>query len=162
VAKVSAYERLQIESLLQSTAPPIEPGSGLAVFSNASHVGRKVYEAAIAPAMRAAGLNQVDVSLPAFDHESSLAIVCRYVQVAEAIVVDVTELNPSVMYVLGLAHALGRCPILITAGGDETLPFNFRALRHVWYQNTSIGLVQLRTDLTRALRVFVAAASSSD
>jgi len=51
VAKVSAYERLQIESLLQSTAPPIEPGSGLAVFSNASHVGRKVYDAAIAPAM---------------------------------------------------------------------------------------------------------------
>jgi hypothetical protein len=162
VATVSAYERLQIESLLQSAPPPaIEPGSGLAIFGDSSPYGRHVYDTAVAPAMRMAGLNRTDIVL-AFDQDSTLAAVCRYVQMAEAIVADVTDQNPSVMYVLGLCHALGRCPILITGGGDETLPFNLRALRHLRFAAHKGGLLHLREELARALRVFLAAASNAD
>ena len=55
---VSPYEREQIESLLKRTSPPppIEPGTGLAIFDAGDLTGRFVYDAAIAPAMRAAGL----------------------------------------------------------------------------------------------------------
>jgi len=105
---VSKYEREQIDALLQGTpGPPIEPGSGLAIFDVSDIVGRFVYDAAIAAAMRSAGLNLDAVGL-AFSDESSLATVTRAVQSAKVIVVDVSSQNPSIYYCLGLANARGR------------------------------------------------------
>jgi hypothetical protein len=96
-----------------------------------------------------------------FSDLSSLAEVCQFVQTAEVIVADVSDLNPSVMYVLGLCHGLGRCPIALTRRTDQ-LPFNLRVLRGVEYANTKDGLFELRERLERVLRVFLLAARAGE
>jgi hypothetical protein len=118
--------------------------------------GQVVFDLGVLPAMRRNDLNRVDVHV-VFTDLSPLAEVCQFVQTAEVIVADVWDLNPTVMYVLGLCHGLGRCPILLTRRTEE-LPFNLRALRNVEYVNTKSGLLELRERLERVLRVFLLAA----
>jgi hypothetical protein len=77
---------------------------------------------------------------------------------AEVIVAELsTATNGDLMYALGLAHGLGRCPLMLVQRGGE-LPFNLAGLRHVQYTRSQAGLLVLRSDLTRAVRVFLAAA----
>ena len=158
---VSKYERDQIAALLQSTpAPPIDPGSGLALFDLSTALGRRVYDGAVSPAFRAAGLNCAGVEV-AFNDFSSLATAAHAIQSAEAIVVDLSNFNPIIFYCLGLAHALGRSPILITSSDDDTLPFNLNALRCLHYARSQSSLRALRERLARALRVFIDSARNS-
>jgi len=159
VPGVSLFERQQIQSLLQCAAPPpIDPGSGLAIFDMFGDA-RRAYEVAVAPAMRAAGLNQTEV-FAAFDQTSPLRSVTHCVMSAEVVVADLSTINPSVYYVLGLAHAMGRCPIMIAAS-ESSLLFDLANLRCIRYSNTRSSLLRLREELTRALRVFRASSGSA-
>ena len=152
---VSPYERLQVEAvLLNDPRPPIEGGAGLFV-TPAGGDGKVVFDLAVQPAMHKNELNRIDVRV-VFSDASPLSEVCRCVQVAELIVADVSNLNPSVLYVLGLCHGLGRCPILLMRDLGE-LPFNLRAFRYLEYANTREGLMELRERLERVLRVFLLA-----
>ena len=152
---VPPYESLQIQSLLQhDPARPIEEGVGLFIFP-AGGDGRTLFDLAVLPAMRKNGLNHTAVR-EVFHDASMLADVCRTVQTAQVIVVDLDDLNPAVMYVLGLCHGLRRCPILLTRDAT-TLPFNLAALRYVEYTSLKPGYFTLRDRLERALRVFIAA-----
>lgn len=63
------------------------------------------------------------------------------------------------MYVLGLCHASGRCPLLITPLGEPP-PFDLAKLRTVKYAPGDAGLFRLRDDLARAIRVFLATADN--
>ena len=158
MSSVSPYERLLIESvLLNEPRPAVEEGPGLFV-TPAGGSGKVVFDLAVLPAMRKNGLNGSEVRV-VFDDFSSLAEVSRFVLSAEVIVADLSELNPSVLYVLGLCHGLGRCPIVLWRGNDEP-PFNLRVLRGVEYLNTREGLFELRERLERVLRVFVIGARS--
>jgi len=153
----SPYERLLIDSLLMVQHPPrpIEPGAGL--FVGPTDPYRKMtFDLAVQPAMRKNGLNGSELRV-VFDDYSSLADVCTFVQTAEVIVVDLSDLNPSVLYVLGLCHGLGRCPIVLTRQIRQ-LPFNLHTLRHIEYSPAKDGLFDLRERLERALRVFLVGA----
>jgi hypothetical protein len=153
---VSQYERLLADALLLSEPrPPVEEGVGLFV-TPAGGDGKVVFDLAVLPAMRKNDLNGSDVRI-VFDDMSSLAEVCRFVQIAEVIVADLWDLNPAVLYVGGLCHGLKRCPIVLTRHTTE-LPFNFHVLRGVEYANTKDGLFELRERLERVLRVFLHAA----
>jgi len=157
---VSPYESLQIQSVLQHDAKrPIEEGVGLFMMPGGGDEGKTLFDAAVLPAMRKNGMNRVGVR-QVFHDASVLADVCRHVQAAEVIVVDLADLNPSVMYVLGLCHALGRCPILLTRDANQ-LPFNLGALRYVEYKPGASGMFQLRERLERTLRVFLSASRSA-
>jgi hypothetical protein len=114
-----------------------------------------LYQSAVRPAFRK---NEIDVSdaVVVFDSESLLSDVARYVRTMEVIVVELTTLQPELMYVLGLCHAMARCPILIVRKGEE-VPFNLSALRCVEYESTREGLFDLRENLTRAVRTFLSA-----
>jgi len=158
VAGVSSYERSLIDALLQRQDRPIEPGTGLALFS--AHPRRQTaYALAVGPAMRLAGLNAIDATVT-FTDVSRLSCVVDALMTAQAIVVDLSGLNASVFYVLGLAHALGRCPILISNSNEVSLPFDFGALRCLFYRDEHKSLIELREDLARALRVFLASSAS--
>ena len=151
---VSKYERLLIDALLLLPSPPrpIEPGAGLFVGPcDWNH--KMVFDVGVLPAMRKNDLNGSELRV-VFDDLSSLADVAQHVQSAEVIVADVSELNPSVMYVLGLCHGLGRCPIVMTRRIGE-LPFNLRQLRNIEYELVGEGLFELRERLERVLRVFL-------
>jgi len=158
VGGVSNYERSLIDPLLQRHDRPIEPGTGLALFdANANQ--QAAYTIAVGPAMRLAGLNGVDASV-CFTDLSRLACIVDALLIAQAIVIDISGLSASVFYVLGLAHALGRCPILISSVGDASLPFDLAGLRCLRYRNHHKALIELREDLSRALRVFLASSES--
>ena len=151
---ISQYERLQIGSLLSSGGAQIEPGAGLFLMPE-DPAFRRVLEVAVAPAMRKNELNLGVIEI-VFDSGSSLREVCQRVLSAEVIVADVSTVNADLMYALGLCHGLGRCPILLVAE-PANLPFNLAALRCVEYVKSDEGLRALRQQLTRAIRVFLAA-----
>ena len=158
MAQVSEYERLQIESVLLGHGELIEPGVGLFLMPDSEHAQR-LHDAAVEPAMRSNELNLV-AAVRVFDSDSSLATVCRWIRVAEVIVADLSVQGSDLMYVLGLCHGLGRCPLLLTLG-PAVLPFNLQSLRCIEYAASAEGLRDLREHLTRAIRVFLMAARAT-
>ena len=84
---------------------------------------------AVLPAMRKNGLNNV-APVWVFGSDSQLREVVRWLRAAHVIVADLTYLNPDLMYVLGLAHGLGRCPILIHHEDTERAVQPRRAALH--------------------------------
>ena len=92
----------------------------------------------------------VDIFIPAVE---SVGLVCRraddlyrpgtivsdiweYTKQAKIILADLTEKNPNVLYELGLAHALAKPVIIVTASMDD-IPFDLRALRIIQYDKNS-------------------------
>ncbi len=152
------YERLQIETLLQPKPAPIARGSGLFVMP-ATEVCDTVYHFAVRSAFRK---NEIDASqaVAVFDTDSLLADVWKYLSTIEVIVVELTTLQPELMYVLGMCHGMGRCPILIVQKGED-VPFDLRALRCIEYEPTREGFFELRENLTRAVRTFLSASRAS-
>ena len=152
------YERLQIESLLQSKPEQIKRGTGLFVMPAIESIDT-VYHFAVRSAFRK---NEIDAAqaVAVFDTDSLLADVWKYLSTIEVIVVELTTLQPELMYVLGMCHGMGRCPILIVQKG-EGVPFNLRALRCIEYEPTREGLFELRENLTRAVRTFLSASRAS-
>lgn len=142
----SNYERLEIDALMR--------GGGLVLLPDSDFFA-DLYGAAILPALQDNGLNQ-RTTVRVFDSDTFLDTVNAELTAADVIVADVTGRNPDLLYVLGLCHGIGRCPLLIARRPAE-LPFGLGALRHVEYAATAEGVRRLREDLSRALRVFLAA-----
>ena len=154
--RVSGYERMQIASLLGEEAG-VEEGVGLYLMPQDARFGEaySLFEGAVLPAMRKNALNVREVAV-SFNSDSLLADVARALRSAQVIVAHAASSNADLMYVLGLAHGLGRCPILV---GERPLdlPFHLGALRCVEYAPGQEGVWELREELTRAIRVFLAA-----
>lgn len=151
----SDYERRQIAFFLEPRPRQVEPGSALVVLPWG--VGFDyLHEAAILPALTANGLNVADVRR-VLDHDSPLPDVCQFLLPAEVVVLDASHLNPAVLYVLGLAHGLGRCPILLVQHSAAELPFDLSLMRCIEYEaQRTEGVIHLRERLTRAVRIFLA------
>ena len=150
VAGASHYERRQIQSVLPPPNWAIDPGSALVLLPRERGFN-DIYTAGIAPALMENGLNRADVHR-VFNDESPLADVMVALSTAQLIVADVSRLNGAVLYVLGIAHAIGRSPILLTRDPSE-LPFDLHRLRRVEYAPTR--LQSLRQNLARAVRVLL-------
>jgi len=150
----SSYERMQIQSLLQSDAIAPERGVGLYLMPDTPMAWR-TFELAVIPSLEKNGIEARGAAC-VFDSSSNLTDVARWILRSEIILADLTYLNTDLMYVLGLAHGLGRCPLLLTQRPLE-LPFNLGALRWLEYAAHREGLIELRVHLIRAIRVFLAA-----
>ena len=156
---VSPYEREQIESLLRLGAPPAEVQRGVGLHLMSSGVDAMlVYDLAVAPALWENGINVVG-AIRAFDSDSDLRDVARWIATAEVVLADVSSGATDLMYTLGLCHGLGRCPLLLVRA-TARLPFDLRTLRHFEYDESPQGLAALREQLTRAVRVFLTASRS--
>ena len=70
---------------------------------------------------------------------------------SRAVVSDLTERNPNVLYETGLAHALDRDVVAIVQN-DEDVPFDLKHIRFVKYMQNTEGLGKLRSDLRRSLQ----------
>jgi hypothetical protein len=119
----------------------------------------RVIDMAVLPALQKNGLTRSTAQI-VFDDQSSLSEVCANVQSAELIIVDISVHNPYVLYVLGLCHGVGRCPILLTHQPGN-VPFNLFSMRCVEYELQRERLMDLRERLERTCRVVLAASRAS-
>lgn len=69
---------------------------------------------------------------------------------ADVVIADLTGGNANVMYELGLRHT--RDKITIQIGENERLPFDINTIRTFRFRRTSVGLTEVRDELTAALR----------
>jgi hypothetical protein len=157
--RISHYERQLIADALGSAEPTFLPGAALVLVADTLE-SREVCNGAIWPALAVSGYRPTPGG-PLFDSQSPLSDVARHLRTTELLLADVTRQNPDVMYVVGLAHGLGRYPLLISQDADQ-LPFCLQSIRCIRYDHTPQGLWQLREQLTRATRTFLSAAAASE
>jgi hypothetical protein len=149
-----SYERTQIQSLLQNEQVVPERGVGLYLMPDVPFAWR-TFEVAVVPSLEKNGIDARE-AVCVFDSSSNLTEVARWLGRSEIILADLTYSNADLMYVLGLAHGLGRSPLLVTQKPLD-LPFNLGALRWLEYSAHREGLIELRVHLIRAIRVFLTA-----
>ena len=78
--------------------------------------------------------------------------VKELIRTSSAVVIDLTGLNPNVVYELGLADGLGKQAILIHEGKVSGLPFDFAASRVFVYERNQVGLQDLSEKLKRVIQ----------
>lgn len=77
--------------------------------------------------------------------------IWNYTKTAKVILADLTNKNPNVFYELGLAHAISKPAVLITASMDD-VPFDLRSLRVIEYDKNSPKWGEvLQAKITKAL-----------
>jgi hypothetical protein len=72
-------------------------------------------------------------------------------KMADVFVVDLTGLNPNVMYELGIRQALGK-PCVIIADKDQELPFDVHAFRTIKYGTDIEDVETAKTELTKQVK----------
>ena len=72
--------------------------------------------------------------------------VIEHVTQSEMVVCDLTELNPNVMYELGVRHR-SNLPAVVIAQKGTRLPFDITTERTIFYEGDMLGLEDLRRDL---------------
>ncbi len=72
---------------------------------------------------------------------------------ARIIIADMTNLNPNVMYELGIAHTLGKETILLyqNTSTEINFPFDLSHIRRIEYENSATGGKELEKRLTDTL-----------
>lgn len=78
--------------------------------------------------------------------------VKELIRTSSAVVIDLTGLNPNVVYELGFADGLGKKAILIQEGKVSGLPFDFAASRVFVYERNRVGLQDLSEKLKRVIQ----------
>lgn len=109
------------------------------------------YDAVFGSAVREVGLLPVKVDEIYTPTQISQDIY-RLIESSVAILADVTGKNPNVNYELGIAHALGKRPVIITQNKDD-VPFDYRHYRYIAYDTSFAGWEErLRKQIVASLR----------
>jgi hypothetical protein len=109
------------------------------------------YEKIIQPAITAAGLIPLRGD-KIYGTQPIIRDIWKNIRRSRIIVADVSGRNPNVNYELGLAHALGKCTVIISCKLRD-IPFDYRHLRCILYDSsTRAGAEKLFTDLTNNIR----------
>ncbi len=70
---------------------------------------------------------------------------------ADFILADVSEKSPEVFYILGIAHTLGKKVVILTQRSGD-IPFDFKKYRHVIYEPTEAGFLNMRKEIFAYLK----------
>lgn len=81
--------------------------------------------------------------------------IWRAINEVDVIIADTTDKNPNVFYEIGIAHTLGKKLILITQD-ENSIPFDFRILRHIIYSDNIDGFAILERELPRYISYIMA------
>jgi len=114
----------------------------------------RVYTSIIKPAVEATGL----VCRRADDFKTNKAIIqdiWKAICEARVVIADLTDVNPNVMYELGIAHTVGKETILIYQRGrgkDPKFPFDLAHIRRIEYEDSATGGKKLENDLFDTLK----------
>jgi hypothetical protein len=82
-----------------------------------------------------------------------IADIQRQIRESRVVIAEITPVNPNVYYEVGYANAIGKTVILIADGGKlDQLPFDVRAFRTLFYENTIGGKNKVEATLTEFLK----------
>jgi hypothetical protein len=93
------------------------------------------YEQIYKPAIEKAGLNPVRADADIFATGKIIDQVWRGIINAKVLVAELTGRNPNVFYELGLAHALKK-PVVLISASEEDVPFDLQHIRIIYYDVT--------------------------
>jgi len=113
----------------------------------------KIYDSIIKPLIESMGL----ICRRSDDYKTSEAIIkdiWKAICEARIIIADLTNLNPNVMYEIGIAHTLGKDTILIMQQEEThvTFPFDIVHIRRIEYEDTAEGGKKLEIDLKETIK----------
>lgn len=91
----------------------------------------KIYE----PAIKKSGLSAVRADAEIFGTGKIIDQIWRGISQAKVIVAELTSRNANVFYELGLAHALNK-PVVLVSAGEIDVPFDLKHIRVIYYDVT--------------------------
>lgn len=90
------------------------------------------YESVYRPAIEKAGLRAVRADADIFGTGKIMDQVWSGILSAKVLVAELTSRNPNVFYELGLAHALKK-PVVLVSAREEDVPFDLQHIRVIYY-----------------------------
>jgi nucleoside 2-deoxyribosyltransferase len=87
------------------------------------------------PAIEKAGLRPVRADAEIFATGKIMDQVWHGINAAKVLVAELTMRNPNVFYELGLAHALKK-PVVLVSAKEEDVPFDLQHIRVIYYDVT--------------------------
>lgn len=112
----------------------------------------EVLNKSIKPSLKLYGLNENDIihagEICQIGSIKKQIIEC--IDEADYIIVNLTGLNPNVMYELGVAQAKGKRTLLICDENTE-LPFDINDYRTIFFKECECGYIKLKDELTKYL-----------
>ncbi len=90
------------------------------------------YESVYKPAIQKAGFNPVRADADIFGTGKIMDQVWTGISAARVLVAELTSRNPNVFYELGLAHALKK-PVVLVSANENDVPFDLQHIRVVYY-----------------------------
>ena len=113
----------------------------------------RIYQTIIKPTIESMGL----VCRRADDYKTSRAIIqdiWKAICEARIVIADLTDLNPNVMYELGIAHTVGKETVLIYQRPEKDIkfPFDLIHIRRIEYENTATGGKKLENNLKETIK----------
>jgi hypothetical protein len=91
------------------------------------------YEQLLEPGIKKAGLNPVRADADIFGTGKIMDQVWRGIKNARVLVAVLTGRNPNVLYELGLAHALDK-PVVLISATEQDVPFDLHHIRVIYYE----------------------------
>lgn len=93
------------------------------------------FETIYRPAIEKAGLRAVRADADIFATGKIMDQVWTGINAARVLVAELTSRNPNVYYELGLAHALKK-PVVLVSAKEEDVPFDLQHIRVIYYDTT--------------------------
>lgn len=113
----------------------------------------EVYTSVIKPVVEGSNFNLVCKRADEIkSNKSIMEDVWKSICEAQLIIADLTNLNPNVMYELGIAHTLGKETILLyRKNNDINFPFDLSHIRRIEYTDTIKGSKILEKELSETI-----------
>ena len=90
------------------------------------------YEKVYKPAIEKAGLRPIRADTEIFGTGKIIDQIWAGINAARILVAELTSRNPNVFYELGLAHALEK-PVVLVSANEEDVPFDLKHIRVIYY-----------------------------
>ena len=120
-----------------------------------------LYEKVYVPAIQSQGLSPLRAD-EIYDNQPIIRDITQSIHHAKVILADVTGRNPNVNYELGIAHALKKEVILLTAEAKD-VPSDYRHLRYLQYNRMDVDWNKtLSQELQATLKQVLSRLSQSD
>lgn len=113
----------------------------------------RIYQTIIKPSVESMGF----VCRRADDYKTNRAIIqdiWKAICEARIVIADLTDLNPNVMYELGITHTVGKETILIYQRREKDIkfPFDLMHIRRIEYEDTAASGRKLENDLKETIK----------